>query len=81
MADARERKRAKYQDLVEAGRETGYRTELLTVEVGSRGNADFEALRAAINASCKDTANLCLLVIRTALLESFRIWCSRNYCS
>ena len=34
MADAQERKRAKYHDLVEAGREAGYRTELLTIEVG-----------------------------------------------
>ena len=35
MADARARKRAKYYDLVVAGRAAGYRTELITVEVGS----------------------------------------------
>ena len=39
VADARARKRAKYHDLVEAGRAAGYKTELITVEVGSRGNA------------------------------------------
>ena len=27
----------KYHDLVEAGREVGYRTELITIEVGSWG--------------------------------------------
>ena len=37
MAEARRRKRAKYYDLVEAVREAGYRTELITIEVGSRG--------------------------------------------
>lgn len=32
-----ERKRATYQDLLEAGREAGNRTEILTVKVGSQG--------------------------------------------
>ena len=36
-AEARSRKRAKYHDLVEAGRAAGYKTDLITVEVGSRG--------------------------------------------
>ena len=48
VADARARKRAKYHDLVEAGRAAGYKTELITVEVGSRGmlgSSDFDALR------------------------------------
>ena len=75
------RKRAKYYDLVEAGREVGYSTELITIEVGSRGMlcaADFDTLRVAINASQKEATALCLEVIRTTLLESFRIWGSRN---
>ena len=80
LAEARERKRAKYQDLVEAGRAAGYKTEL-TVEVGSRGIlgfSDLEPLAAAISCSRKDIETLCLIIIRTTLLESFSIWCSRN---
>ena len=37
MANSRQLKRDKYQDLVEAGRAAGFKTELITVEVGSRG--------------------------------------------
>ena len=68
-------------NLEEAGRVAGYKTELITIEVGSRGmvcSADFEILKAAVNATGKDVTNLCLEVIRTTLLESFRIWVSRN---
>ena len=81
VAEARERKHAKYQDLVEAGRAAGYRTELITIEVGSRGmlsHSDLELLAEAIGSTQKDIANLCLTVIRTTLLGSFKIWCSRN---
>ena len=76
-----ERKRAKYQDLVEAGRAAGYKTELITVEVGSQGMldpSDLEPLAAAINCQHKDIETLCLSVIRTTILGSFKIWCSRN---
>ena len=81
MADARRRKRVKYHDLVEPGRDAGYRTELITIEVGSRRMLcanDFDALRAAIHAPLKAVTTLCLEVIHTTLLESFRIWGSRN---
>ena len=76
-----ERKRAKYQDLVEAGRAAGFKTELITVEVGSRGMmdpSDLEPLAAAINCHHKDIETLCLSVIRTTILGSFKIWSSRN---
>ena len=54
---------------------------LITIEVGSRGMlcaTDLNDLRAAINAPLKEVTTLCLEVIHTNLLESFRIWCSRN---
>ena len=82
VADARGRKRAKYHDLVEAGRAAGYKTTLITIEVWSRGMlavSDFDDLRAAIHTSLKTATTLCLDVIRTTLLGSFRIWTSRNY--
>ena len=81
VADARARKRAKYFDLVEAGRAAGYKTELITVEVGSRGMLDvsnFDALREVIKTSMKEFTSLTLLTIRTAILGSFDIWSSRN---
>jgi hypothetical protein len=81
IAKACELKKAKYQDLVEAGRAAGYRTELITVEVGSRGmlgSSDSDPLAAAISCPRKDIETLCGIVIRTTLLESFKIWCSRN---
>ena len=81
MADARARKRAKYYDLVVAGRAAGYRTELITVEVGSRGMlgiSDLDELREAIDATRKDFSTLSLQIIRTAILGSFYIWSSRN---
>ena len=81
VADAREQKRVKYQDLVVAGKAAGYTTELLTVEVGSRGMLgirDLEPLATAVSSSCRDVTTLSLSVIRTTLLESYRIWCARN---
>ena len=77
VLDARERKRAKYQDMVETDRAAGYKTELITVEVGSRrmlGDSHFDNLRAA---SRKEMGDLCLQVIRTTVLVSFRVWGSR----
>ena len=74
MADARGRKRAKYHDLEEAGRVACYKTELISIEVGSRGmvcSADLEILKAAVSATEKDITNLCLEVIRTILQESY----------
>ena len=81
VADARARKRTKYYDLVEAGKAAGYRTELITVEVGSRGMlgvSDLDDLREAIDATRKDFSTLTLQIIRTAILGSFYIWGSRN---
>ena len=82
VADARERKHSKYYDLVEAGRAAGYRCELITVEVGSRGMlsvADLESLQAAIDVPRREIVNLCLTIIQTTTLQSFWIWGCRNY--
>ena len=52
----------------------GYKTELISIEVGSRGvvcSADFRILKVAVSETEKD---LCLEVIRTTLQESLRIW-------
>ena len=44
----------KYKDLVEASRNAGYETELMTIEVGLRGMvgiSSFEGLKAVVKAS------------------------------
>ena len=84
VAGARDRKCAKYFDLVEAGRAAGFQCELVTLEVGSRGMlsiSDLEPLQPAIEATRKEVENLCISLICTTILESFRIWCTRNLLS
>ena len=72
----RERGRGREEREREIGREGE-----ITVEAGSRGmlgSSDLEPLAAAISCPRKDIETLCRIVIRTTLLESFKIWCSRN---
>ena len=81
VADARLRKRVKYHDLVELGRAAGYKTDLITFEVGSRGmlgDSVVEGFKKATSATRKDISNLCLHIIRSAILGSFAIWTSTN---
>ena len=76
MADAQGRERAKYHELENAGRVAGYKTELIPIEVGSRGmvcSVDFGILKATVSAAEKDMTTICLEIIRTTLHESFRI--------
>ena len=70
VAEGRGRKRAKYHDLVEAGRAAGYKTTLITIEVGSRGMLAASDFDTAIRTSLKSTTTLCLDIIRTTLLRS-----------
>ena len=84
VANARSRKRAKYLDLVEAGRAAGYKTSLITLEVGSRGmlgEDDMTQLKEAFDAPTKEFTSLCLRAIRAAILGSFSIWGCRNKAS
>ena len=84
VANARSRKRAKYLDLVEAGRAAGYKTSFITLEVGSRGmlgEDDMIQLKEAFDAPAKEFTSLCLHAIRAAILGSFSIWDCRNKAS
>ena len=81
MEDVQQRKQSKYQDLVEASRAAGYTTELIRVEVGSRGLVDASSSRPlarVLNVSHKDISNFFIAIIQTTLLKSHKIWCSRN---
>ena len=60
MADARARKRAKYHDLVVAGRDAGYRVKLITIEVMLEDEA-FKAFTI-----------LCFQTIRATILDVTR---------
>ena len=82
LTDSRQRKEAKYYELVQAGRAGRYHSQLITVEVESRGcyieDGDFLKLRTTFNTTAKEMRELCLAVIRYIILESFKIWVSRN---
>ena len=81
VADAAQRKKSKYKELIESAMKAGYRSELITVEVGSRGmlsETDLDSLRTALNVHRKAITNLCLSAITTTIRESFLIWCTRN---
>ena len=67
--------------LSEAGQAGVFNVELITVEVGSRGLVDttqFFELGAVLGVSHKGISQLFTNIIRTTLLESYKIWCYRN---
>ena len=79
--DAAQRKTAKYMDLFQQVRDKGYKAQLLTLEVGSRGVphfVGFETLANTLSMSSKELSNLLMSTTRAAIAGSFSIWCSRN---
>ena len=79
--EAAVRKQAKYEDLARQARSSGYRTTVLTVQVGSRGVPDhqsFSQLATILGILDKDLTKLLERVVKAALVGSFTIWCSRN---
>ena len=81
MENAHQTKTAKYMDLVEEVRLGGYRAECIAFEVGSRGlliESELIQLRDALSAPGKDLTELAGSLSRSAILGSFKIWCSRN---
>ena len=81
MEQAHKQKLMKYEDVVEGARANGFNAECIAVEVGSRGlvvDGELQKLKDALGASAKETTELAGDLPRTAILGSFRIWCSRN---
>ena len=79
--DASQRKRSKYQDLLESCTANGYQTDLITLEVGSRGFlnlAGFKKLSKVGKFTRKEEQQLLREVTRQAILGSHRIWTLRN---
>jgi hypothetical protein len=74
-------RKSAYADLVEQAQARGYKTELITLQVGSRGVPDllgFDQLARAIKLPPRDQAHLLEVTSRLALAVSFSIWCSHN---
>ncbi len=75
------RKEDRYHDLITEAREAGYRANLITIEMGSRGlpnMAGFQRLRVALNLSTQEFRQLLTDAARQAITGSYKIWCSRN---
>ena len=82
MVEAAERKQQKYSNLVACCRGNGFRTTLVTVEVGSRGFLHKRSLNnfyTLVKATQNDKLAMEKEMIHRAILVSFRIWCRRNW--
>ena len=82
IVETADRKQKKYSPLVACCRENSFRTNLVTVEVGSRGFLHRHSLHGLYNlvkAPHKDKLALEEEMIRRAISGSFRIWCLRNW--
>ena len=81
MEQTRQVKQAKYQDLIDEVMRAGYRAQLITLEVGSRGlivESKLMELKEALNVSKSAIVQLGMTLSRCAILGSFKIWCTRN---
>ena len=79
--EAARRKTVKYLHLVEQAKARGYRSELITLQVGSRGVPDlpgFENLATSLSLPHKDLVRLLESSATLALAGSLSIWCARN---
>ena len=79
---ARQRKEAKYLDLVEDVERCGYDAELILVQVGSRGFVDidsFQPLQNYVGASKRRWRQMFTDVPTAAIKGSFKIWAARNH--
>ena len=81
FADVHQRKSNRYHDLLQLCRKNGYRAQLHTIQVGSRGIIDLESMSCVADL-CKPKQHiwqrLLVELARTAITSSYNIWCSRN---
>ena len=76
------RKTSRYSELLASCREVGFRSKLITIEVDSRGfihTTSFDAFHAAFPTKRTEKESLERDVVRKCLMESYRIWCKRNW--
>ena len=78
---AADRKERKYLDLANSTESAGFTTQIITVEVGSRGLLNptgFDELATAFKIKDNDMRTLMTTLSRVAFLGSHRIWCRCN---
>ena len=81
MDTAHHIKEAKYIDLIDQAKANGYKAQLITLEVGSRGLVNkkgFIQLKQILGISNSQLDGLLLQIIRTVILQSYKIWCCKN---
>ena len=79
--DAAECKRAKYEELQQQAQKKGYKTSLITVEVGSRGiinDHGFAILKKELCLSDGAASTMMKDISIETISQSHRIWCQRN---
>ena len=80
MAQANHRKKCKYEDLINEGREAGWEMKYFPIEIGSRGFTN-ETLRACfkyLGLTNKEMRKALDKISRTALRATYTLWLSRN---
>ena len=81
FVDASRRKSDKYRDLMETCTASGYTTQTITLEVGSRGfvnHGGFKHLLRFFGFTKQEMLTVLRAVSREAILQSHKIWTSRN---
>ena len=78
---AADRKLEKYLDLQDSVERAGYKSNIITIEVGSRGLVNpigFTHLAEAFNIANTQLKGLYVTLSKEAILGSHSIWCCRN---
>ena len=82
FADAAERKRTKYEELVQCAQQTGYASKLITIKVGARGVPHMmgflQVLKRELNLTKSEFSSMLHQVSWRAIEGSFGIWCNRR---
>ena len=77
----RERKISGYTDLAEEAEQHGYKCDILTVEVGSRGMVEvlrLDRLKRMLKVQGKEWVEFLVRLAETAMKESHKTWNMRN---
>ena len=67
----------------EEAQNRGYRAEIMTVEIGSRGAISVQGFKAPLDVltpvTKQDFRTFLITLARTAILESHKTWCMHNW--
>ena len=76
-SSAHERKKVKYKDLLHYPQTLGYKANLITIEIGSRGFISINTIKSLISLTPgqkQQTIGLIKVLIKTVITESFDIY-------